>query len=220
MLSKEAYIEQTEDAVRRMFEVVFEYRELFKSSLSPVAVIRHSNEEDFDQEYAKWRSTPKVEKQFASAQTAKEELDGKLFSLHVIAGSILQIAYQAIAMYLDEQELEEKYQNLLDGMKRVSTGAKKFFGGRDVRNVPLGLVVFAGRNQYNHLDAGSDLMILNRNIFRALSHYEKEEFNFVNPAFDLQNDYLLSYSSNILSALEWDSFEQYQKDIKLLLNVA
>jgi hypothetical protein len=220
MLSKEAYIEQTEDAVRRMFEVVFEYRELFKSSLSPVAVLRYSNEEDFDQEYAKWRSTPEVEKQFALAQSAKEELDGKLFSLHVIAGSILQIAYQAIAMYLDEQELEENYQNLLDGMKKVGTSAKKFFGGRDVRNVPLGLVVFAGRNQYNHLDAGSDLMILNRNIFRALSHYEKEEFNFVNPAFDLQNDNLLSYSSNILSALEWDSFEQYQRDIKLLLNVA
>jgi hypothetical protein len=220
MLSKEAYIEQTEDAVRRMFEVVFEYRELFKSSLSPVAVLRYSNEEDFDQEYAKWRSTPEVEKQFALAQSAKEELDGKLFSLHVIAGSILQIAYQAIAMYLDEQELEENYQNLLDGMKKVGTSAKKFFGGRDVRNVPLGLVVFAGRNQYNHLDAGSDLMILNRNIFRALSHYEKEEFNFVNPAFDLQNDNLLSYSSNILSALDWDSFEQYQRDIKLLLNVA
>jgi hypothetical protein len=89
MLSKESYIEQTEDAVRRMFEVVFEYRELFKSSLSPVAVLRCSNEEDF-----------------------------------------------------------------------------------------------------------------------------------VNPAFDLQNDNLLSYSSNILSALEWDSFEQYQRDIKLLLNVA
>ncbi|GHE91488.1 hypothetical protein GCM10011501_21080 [Thalassotalea profundi] len=220
MLSKEAYLEQTEDAVRKMFQVVQEYRELFRSSLSPVAVLRYSNEEDFDEEYEKWRSSPEIEKKFAAAQLAKEELDGKLFSLHVVAGSILQIAYQAIAMYQDEQELEERYQNLLDGMRKVGNGAKKFFAGRDVRNVPLGLVVFAGRNQYNHLDAGSDLMVLNRNIFRALSHYEKEEYNYVNPAFDLQNDNLLSYSSNILSALEWDSFEQYQSDIKNLLNVA
>ncbi|WP_189378238.1 hypothetical protein [Thalassotalea profundi] len=203
-----------------MFQVVQEYRELFRSSLSPVAVLRYSNEEDFDEEYEKWRSSPEIEKKFAAAQLAKEELDGKLFSLHVVAGSILQIAYQAIAMYQDEQELEERYQNLLDGMRKVGNGAKKFFAGRDVRNVPLGLVVFAGRNQYNHLDAGSDLMVLNRNIFRALSHYEKEEYNYVNPAFDLQNDNLLSYSSNILSALEWDSFEQYQSDIKNLLNVA
>lgn len=220
MLSKEAYLEQTEDAVRKMFEVVGEYRQLFKSSLYPVAVFRYSNEHDFDQEYSKWRSSPEVEEQYVLAQSAKEEFDGKLFSLHVIAGSILQIAYQAIAMYSDEQELKESYQNLLDGVKRVGPGAKKFFGGRDVRNVPLSLVIFAGRNQYNHLDAGSDLMTLNQNVFKALSHYEKEELNFINPAFDLQNDNLLSYSSNILSALEWNSFEQYQRDIKLLLNVA
>jgi len=62
-----------------------------------------------------------------------------------------------------------------------------FCCGRSVRGVPVGLIIYATRNQYNHQDANS-LNKLNTTIFDTLAynHGIKGMENVKEPAFECE----------------------------------
>lgn len=218
MINSEQYLSQTEHAVTSMFDSIAHYSELIKISLPPVKAIRHNGEADeFERKYKEWRSKPEVQQEFDVAEYARNEYRANLFSMHVISGSILQIACKAIELYSNNTECDDSFVYLYEGCKpRTKEKLVKFAIGRAVRNVPAGLIIYAGRNQYNHLEEQGDLRKINRNIFEALAK-NHDYGDFLDPPFDLDNESIISYSSNIRSLLSWDSYSKYISDMKSLL---
>lgn len=90
-----------------------------------------------------------------------------------------------------------------------------------MRTVPIGLVIYAGRNQYNHMD-DEKLSALNTTIFNLLaSSYEgATEHSSKEPAYDLENVVLINFSSNITALLEWKNYESYYADMHSLIVAA
>jgi len=217
MITKENYFSETEHAVRSFFDCIAHYSELIKMGVSPCTTFRHDTEE-FETQYEEWINQPEIREAHEIAELARKEYRAQFFSMHVVAGSILHIACKAIELFSTSSELNSKYSHLLSGCKPgLAKQAAKFSLGREVRGVPLGLVILAGRNQYNHIEAGADLNPLNKNIFKALVTGRNYGQDLFDPAFELDNEGLVSYSSNIRGVIGWNSYESYRSDMNELL---
>lgn len=219
MITKDKYISETEHAVRNFFDCIGHYTELIKMGVSPCTTFRYGTEEEFQSEYKEWMSRPEIRDAHEIAEMAREEYRAQFFSMHAVSGSILHIACKAVELFSTSTELDSKYSHLLSGCTtNLKKKASKFCLGRDIRGIPLGLVILAGRNQYNHIEAGSDLDPLNKNVFEALATTHDYGQDILNPAFDLDNEGLVSYSSNIRGVIGWNSYESYISDINDLLS--
>lgn len=218
MLSKDEYLSQTEHAIRNFFECLKHYRQIGKQSVPPFGTFNYSTEQEFERKFREWREQPEIALAHEKADAAREEFRGMLFSMHVVSGSILQIAYKALNLYVNNEELDEQFAYLIDGCSRgLIKRAKQFGIGREIRNVPLGLIIAAGRNQYNHLEEGPEIDTLNRNVFNALASNHNYGEGIIDPGFNLAQPNLISYSSNIIHILGWDSFDAYSADMQALL---
>jgi hypothetical protein len=99
----------------------------------------------------------------------------------------------------------------------IQEGSKpaKFCVGRLHRDIPIGLIVYAGRNQANHID--ERLREPNITIFEKLclveSFSDKGSW-YRDPAFDLENDRIVNYACNITAILEWRNNESYFEDMR------
>ncbi|MGB3425897.1 MAG: hypothetical protein WBF84_03020 [Castellaniella sp.] len=152
----------------------------------------------------------------------------------VVAGSILQIAYVAISRYSEPQgksesaiHFESEINRLIRDYPELKPRTKKFelplqfCLGRHIGDLPLGIVIYAGRNQYNHFHEGKRLSVLNEVVFNHLHTMWPDPPNEL--SFDLKPGHFFSYS--ILAALGWvDTFrglgyEAYKRDMGELLRV-
>ena len=99
----------------------------------------------------------------------------------------------------------------------VSPGQKavKFSAGRVIRGLPIGIIIYAARNQYNHWDDPSPHKITEK-VFDALS-LQHGYGPARDPSFDLTNPVLKIYSHNVIGLLEWKSYESYLTDIKTII---
>ena len=142
----------------------------------------------------------KHQKNYTSVDIARE----------VISGSIIQIAYIATKLYAKLNEkphcairFEAEINRLIKENK--STKAKpisfpeKFCVGREIGGLPIGLIIFAARNQYNHIDADR-LKGVNEVVFNHMHCLWPNPPNGM--SFDLcDNNFYYSYS--VLAALGW-----------------
>lgn len=131
------------------------------------------------------------------------------FARDVLCGSILQIADKAIELFSSNQDIPEDWNSF------VHKKQAKYCIGRLVRSVPIGLIILAGRNQYTHFN-DQNLHSLNKKVFSVLASSHGEG-DFIDPAFDVENRYLDSYASNIVSLLGWEFYDNYLSDIRSLL---
>ena len=93
--------------------------------------------------------------------------------------------------------------------------AKKYCVGRFVNDVPLGLIIYAGRNQFNHLDA-QELFEPSKTIFTRIgqigpSRFVKEPYQ--DPAFDLNNRTIINFASNITALIGWRNYNTFENDM-------
>lgn len=100
--------------------------------------------------------------------------------------------------------------------KKPIQKAIKFCVGRLVHDIPIGLIVYAGRNQFNHWDDKS-FDFPTTQVFQALlnAYYE-------NPLFDMA--YELNYPERtikanhlVLNELRWRNYEGYITDMTALI---
>ncbi len=181
-------------------------------------VIRHSGKAgEFEEKYEAWRTQPNIQQDLEFAEYAREEYQASLFSMHVISGSILQIACKYIELYSTKTEFDEDIKYLYEGCKpRAISKLAKYAVGDKLRGVPIGLIIYSGRNQYNHIEENGELTnVVNINVFRALAT-NHEYGDFTDPAFDLNNDSIIAYSSNIRALLGWDNYSRFLGDMRSL----
>jgi hypothetical protein len=170
----------------------------------------------------------------AELEAKKESYSSKDFAREVVAGSILQVAYVAIASYARpvgksdnalhfESEINRLIREYPELKPRTRTFELplQFCVGRDIGHLPLGVIVYAGRNQYNHFHENTRLSAVNELVFNHLHSMAPQPKNGL--SFDLKPGKLFSYS--VLAALGWvDSsrglgYAAYKKDMADILRL-
>ena len=207
----QVYLDKTESAVRKLFEGLSEYHKLVLRSVSPMYLGKEGDTENNTPAYQEWSEKNQNEIQISTK--AMQDSFAERFAYATLAGSLLQIATMGIQLFAQSDSVPEDLPE--DIKQHIKTPAKKFCIGRKIRSIPIGLIIYAGRNQYNHLDE-EKLNPLNTEIFNWIS--KNTIRNYIDPCFSLDNKPLvINFSGNIIALLEWDHYEQYYADMLQML---
>ena len=208
------YINKTKSAVQKLYEAYISYYELLKIPERPV--------------FFSWGDPNSVENKIAHEKWEKEnsvklkertkrdnEFADEFFARSMLCGSILQFAYQGIKTFSLNTTIPDNFNSVI---KPKST-AEKFCIGRLIDDVPIGLIIFAGRNQAMHYDQKT-LKEPNKTIFYKLANWYSETYKkwFIDSYFDLNNKDLIHYSENILYKMGWANYEFYEKELIEILH--
>lgn len=137
------------------------------------------------------------------------QLAGKYFDLKfseaAFAGSILQVAYMAVRLYSRNTSIPPSCTALVRPSQKSTI---PFCIGPEKHTVPIGLIVYAGRNQYSHWDDDEPHDVTQR-VFGALSDAFRDNMS-ADFAFSLANPTIYVYASEVLfTALGWTLYEAY-----------
>lgn len=165
----------------------------------------------------------------------KSEFSSTDVAREIIAGSILQIAYIAIERFgvrVKKSESAVHFETEINRLIREIPNTRwknkepfalpeYFCVGRDIGDVPLGVVIYAGRNQYNHFGE-KRLNVLNEVVFNHLHNMWPSPGNGI--SFNLY-DNKLPRSYSVLTALGWtdnssgNGYAAYKKDLYNVLQL-
>lgn len=179
------YLSQSEKATVQLFESLAFYHDIIKESLPPMYISSRSDGVCDQEEFEQWErdNHDMVQKSLEK----QREYFGHTFSQGVICGSIIQIASMGIQTFSSNDSIPDDCSELVaEGSKAV-----KFCIGRTVRTLPIGLIIYAARNQYNHMDDDAYSQITT-NIFDRVA-FAVSGGGFKDPAFDLNNQNLRNY---------------------------
>ncbi|MBE0482211.1 MAG: hypothetical protein IBX52_01810 [Bacterioplanes sp.] len=212
METPEEYIQRTESAVRKLFEGIDEYTSILRRHRLPGFSSEYGDDAAFQSKYEAWllENESAIQKRLE----AERQYLSETFAQGTLCGALLQVAAKAIECYSENEAIPEGWCEFI----RPNNKSARFCIGRKIRGVPLGLVIYAARNQHTHFE-DSELREPNCEVFRRLAenHGLKSEEPFVDPAFDLANRGLVSYASNCTALMEWRNYSSYEADIRALL---
>jgi len=207
------YLSRTESAVRHQFAGIEQYMEVLREVTRPVFVTSTPPGPIQDAEFEHWRASNAAA--LAAAREAEQRFLAEAFALDTLCGAVLHVAEKGLELYGGGKEVPEHLSS--------AVGAKlsKYCVGRTVRTVPLGLVVYAARNQHAHFNERS-LKAPSAAVFDALATghgYGRNGERIVDPAFDLGNIGLVSYASNVTALIGWRGYDAYIADMRAMLGV-
>lgn len=262
MNSAEEYLKRTESAVIKIFDGINLYFNILHNSPPPIYIGNAGDTLSQKPTYRNWVAANKNTIQ--SSFKAQREFWAEDFALATLCASLLQIAAMGLQWFSENEEIPEDLPEVLLSRIKPKSKSVKFCIGRRVRNLPIGLIIYAGRNQSNHMD-DDELKEPNKTIFNLLAHNyagateqsprdpallifwfkwyreiqnnqfieaERLDLWFISlahylihertrdPAFDLENEMLINFSSNITALLEWRNYESYYADMKSLIAAA
>jgi hypothetical protein len=206
------YIDRTETAMQHLFAGVDSYIAILRATTGLVFVTSTGVGPEHDAEFAAWQveNTERLE----AARAAEREFVAESFALDTLCGAILQVAEKALEIYSSNTTVPP---GLPSNVKAVHA---KYCVGRSIRTVPLGLIVYAARNQHAHFNEG-DLREPSASVFRLLAtaHGYGGEREIVDPAFDITNPRLHSLAGNVTSLIGWRSYRTYVSDMRQMLEI-
>jgi hypothetical protein len=139
------------------------------------------------------------------------------FAQATLCGSVLQLAAKAIECYSCNTQIPKDWASFI----RPGTKQVLFCTGNLVRDVPLGLVIYAARNQHTHFN-DKQLQQPSREVFHRLStnHVYGKRSNeaVIDPAFHLGTESITSFASNVITLIGWSSLTDYESDMQQLLD--
>ncbi len=192
------YIKETEHAARHLFAGVDECRGPLRLSMQ---LSRRNTVEEVNR-----------------CLDASQAYAGRFFSEATLCGSILQLAFMGLYLFPKNDTIPEDCKTLVKPLTNESPKNKaiQFCVGRRVHNIPIGLLIYAGRNQFNHWDDKS-FNFSTTQVFDALRRTHNN-----NPFFDMA--YELNFTSRVVKAnhivlneLRWNSYEAYEADMRAML---
>lgn len=203
-----SYMKQTAPAAEGLFKLLSQYG--WQKMRAWADRVNARTNEDFERH--------RIE--FSATYTARE----------VIAGSILQLAYAGIKEHAKpwpkppetlafEKGMNDIIANLPNPRIKQFALPEEFCAGRSIGNLPLGIVVYAGRNQYNHSEE-KRLSSLNEVVFNHLHVLEPNPGNGL--SFNLP-DGKRYRSYAVLWALGWTDtvsglgYPRYEEDMSRVL---
>ncbi|MBD2498823.1 hypothetical protein [Nostoc sp. FACHB-280] len=219
MDSPEEYLIATKSAVLKLFDGINSYNEIFlkkprpifnfSSNLTDSIAILEARKQAYDNWLLENETAIKLSLQ------AQKEYFAESFAIAALCGSLLQIASMGIQLFSTNEEIAEDLPEILSSV--IKPKVARFCIGRRVRNVPIGLIIYAGRNQFNHIDE-EKLSGLNTTIFNLIASYDDEQDQFFRDlAFDIESRLIINFSTNIVGLIGWKSYESYDSDMRSLL---
>lgn len=205
-----SYLKDTAPAAEGLFKLLNQYG--WQKMRALADRFNAKTREEFDSRHA----------EFGATDNARE----------IIAGSILQLAFVGIKQHgvawpkppetlAFEKGMNDIIAELPNPRVAQITLPQEFCVGRLIGNLPLGVVVYAGRNQYNHTDQ-KRLSTLNEIVFNHLHVLEPNPGNGL--SFDL-SDGKRFRSYAVLWALGWTDtssglgYAKYEGDMSKALSV-
>ncbi len=209
MNSIEDYLKRTESAVKKLFEANKSYWDLLEYPERPIFSWwgdLESNENK--QAYEKWHQENKEKLELRAKKD--NEFAHESFARTTLLSAVLQFAFWGIEMFSANKKSFIGFDDLIN----PSHKALKFCIGRMCEDIPIGLIIYAGRNQAIHF--GDDkLNLVSRKVFDKLSKRYNPTQNkwYRRDEFDLDNPKVTNYAANITHLLEWDDYDSYKNDI-------
>lgn len=210
------YLEKTESAMRKLFEGIDSYLAPLRRRRFLAFESSTADDERRRVERDAWFSQNKSTIMTSFAD--QREFVAESFAQAVLCGAVLQVAAKAIEKYSVNSTVPPEW-NATRGVSK--NNVVRFCYGRPVRGVPLGLVVYAGRNQHTHFRDEKGLHEPSKTVFERLATRKNDghEVTCRDPAFDLANDRLVSFASNITELLGWQNYEAYNQDMRSMLKL-
>lgn len=209
MQTPSTYIARTETAVRKLFEGISSYIEILKPIQGTTFVSGQLDPALFRAEYDAWAKLNS--KKLAASAAAQKEYSQQSFAMATLCGAVLQVAAKAIECYSTNTTVSVEARAIIG----KSAPAAPFCIGREIRGVPIGLIIYAGRNQHTHYNE-EKLNGVNEAVFERLVVVSTSP-SLKDPAMDLSNPLLDSHASNVTFLLGWRSYEAYESDLRSML---
>ena len=209
------FLTRTESAVRKLFAGVDEYIMIIRQGKIPIFSGTFHDRQGHDEAFEAWLSNN--DQAINISLAAQRKFLNESFALGMLCGAILQVAATGIRWFSRNSIIPDDFTISIGKQKK---GLAPFCIGRYVRNVPIGLIIYAGRNQYNHME-GEELHEPNRTVFDYLArnHGHTSDEPFIDPSFDLNNTSLINYSANVTALLGWRCYDNYFTDMSQLLGI-
>lgn len=208
MQNVDSYIARTESAVRKLFEGIEFYIQILDPMRYEIFTTSQSDRVKLLAELDAWRKQNAAA--ISAAKEARRIFFEESFAMSILCGAVLQIAAKAIEICSAKDTVTDGLGDIFNNNKKIL----KYCIGRNVWGVPMGLVIYAGRNQHAHYN--DNLNPINTEIFNRLASFGLPESKR-DPAFDLSNPKLESFASNITAILNWRSYDNYEMDLRTML---
>lgn len=207
MQSVDGYLQKTESAVRLLFDGIATYLRILEEAPIPIFSGTGPRSPESEERFKEWFLAN--QENLEATRRAQESFLAEAFALDTLCGAILQVALKALELYSPGGTIPEHLRG------KGSPSMAKFCVGRVLRSVPLGMVVYAGRNQHTHFNDGP-LREPSASIFEFLATAHGYG-SLRDPAFDLTNPRLVSYASNITALMGWRSYASFTDDLRSML---
>lgn len=206
------YLQKTESAVRRLFDGIESYTEILRQNPTPAFVADQTTDADFNDQLESWEQENRGA--IEASLKAQHEYLAESFARSTLCGAVLQVAAKALECHSQNDIVPAEWSSVIRPGEKVV----RFCIGRQVRGVPLGLIIYAGRNQHIHFE-DQDLREPNRTVFEwlATKHGYSSTRQFRDPAFDLQNEQVVSFASNVMDFIGWQTYDAYFDDLRALV---
>jgi hypothetical protein len=197
----EEYLNQTEHAVRHFYTGLSSCWDYYEKAL-----------EHWDISKLNHPLTPENK----AALDKYLEMAGKYFDLKfseaTFAGAIFQVAAMGIRYFSRNISIPQACADIVPSkFKNIIP----FCIGRELQGLPVGLIIYAARNQYIHWD--EEPHEVTKNVFTRLSHAFNKDM-LLDLAFYIGNPSITIYANEILfGALGWSTYDIYFSEMKNLL---
>jgi hypothetical protein len=197
------YLDAVDSVVKRLFEARADYHliidDLFKDSLPPLFFFnRNNSQEVIERDHSLWLEKKDIKQKKQKSDTAIEKLTNEQFALSIIDGSLLQIACKGIELYSQNTNNTSPFTSLSEKSCKFSVGEK-------IREVPAGLIIYAGRNHYNHLEEGEKLRKPTKEIIQLLNDNHLQSKPNILFNFDSYNELPRNLTTSFIGVLGWSN---------------
>lgn len=202
------YLRKTESAVQTLFKGIDTYVALLRGHSDAVFVTSYTNYADLQLQFDAWAE--KNQEALARQRAAVTRYSDEVFAQAALCGSVLQIAAKGLSIYSDNATVPKEWKSV------VSKSMARYCIGRSLRGVPLGLVIYAARNQHTHYE-DDELREPGPAVFESLAVNHGYSSAERDPSFDLNNKAIDSFANNVTGLMGWRSYEAYLADMELLI---
>lgn len=191
----ETYIRKVKKSVTETFSLIHSYNDILDWETDT------SFKDDAEYEERK--------EEIDRALRREDEYVENIFSQNFLSGTILQFAYAGIKRFSRKSYTPPKYLDI-----KSIKNANQFIVGREIEDIHIGLIIYIGRNQWAH-HWEKELKEPNITLFERLATWYSVTFNkyYRSPFYDLQNENVDIFASNLLHLMNWRGFEDFEKDM-------
>lgn len=213
MNSVDEYLKRTHSAVDKLFAAIDSYYELLRDPERPTFFAWGDDEPRIEKEYQEWEENNR--QQIDECLRRDVEFANEAFAIRTLCSAILQFAFMAFKQFSTNVIVPPAFQHVI----KPNHPAVRFCIGRLIDDIPIGLIVYAGRNQSHHYD-DKTYREPTKTVFSKLANWYSPRFNkyFLDDRFDLKNPNIVNFADCILWKLDWNSCASYENDICALFS--